>query len=165
MFFEIGDWVLDVDVPFTMELSVSQAQEHCTCGYCRNFYAAVDTCFPSMRPFLAKFGLDIEGPDELCPFEPTIYEATYIVQGSIRQKGTMPLYIDGIPLIIKTALEADLGTEHPQPYFALCIGLMELLWVLEESQEDVISPANEAAYLERMQNKLLARAENEEIYS
>lgn len=165
MLLEIGDWILDADIRLTMELSVSQAKAHCDCGYCRNFYAAVDAVYPSMRVFLSQFGLDIEGPDELSPFEPTIYEATYIVQGSIRQKGTMPLYIDGIPLFVKTAAEADLDTEHPEPYFALCIGLMELPWVLDEPADEVISPANEEAYLQRMQRKLLARIGEDALYS
>ena len=60
----IGAWLVDVDVPLNMEISAGQAREHCTCGYCRNFYAAVNTVCPSLRPFLAKLGIDVEGPDE-----------------------------------------------------------------------------------------------------
>ena len=155
MYIALADWVLDVDVPLTMELSAEQAKEHCNCGYCRNYYAGLDGACPSLRPFLANFGLDAEGPDELCPFEPTIYEATYIVQGQILRSGKEQLYIDQIPLKICPAKDADICTEHPEPYFVFRIGLMELPWKLDEPMEQVVSPANEEAYLQRMQQKLL----------
>lgn len=165
MHISLADWLLDVDVPLTMALSVGQAKEHCDCGYCRNYYAGLDHAFPGLRPFLAKFGLDAEGPDELCPFEPTIYEATYIVQGRILRHGKEQLRIDQIPLYIYPAAEADMCTEHPEPYFVLRIGLMELPWSLNEPMDQVISPANEEAYLQRMQTKLLKLLETEQFTS
>ena len=165
MLIELADWKLDVDVPLTMVISGSQAKEHCTCGYCRNYYAAIDQAYPSIRPFLSQFGIDVEGPDELCPFEPTIYEATYIVQGHILQMGKQPLCIADIPLVIGSSSESDIYTEHPTPYFTICIGLMELPWLLEEPMSDVISPANEDGFLERMQKKLLLRLDTDQISS
>ena len=162
---ELADWILNVDVPLTMELSVNQAKEHCDCGYCRNFYAAVDAACPNLRSFLMQFGLAIDGPDELCPFEPTIYEATYIVQGSIVQYGKQNLSIDGIPLYIRSSADSDMCTEHPEPYFTLCIGLMELPWLLEEPMHEVVSPANEEEYLQRMEKKLLIRFDQCELES
>lgn len=161
----LADWLLEVNVPLTMDLSVGQAQEHCDCGYCRNYYAGLDRACPSLRPFLAQFGLDAEGPDELCPFEPTIYEATYIVQGQIIHHGQEQLYIDQIPLRIYPAKDADMCTEHPDPYFVLRIGLMELPWSLDEPMDQVVSPANEEAYLQRMQDKLLKLLDTEQITS
>lgn len=165
MLIELADWQLEADVPFTMSLSGSQAKNHCTCGYCRNYYLGIDRAYPMLRPFLAQFGIDVEGPDELCPFEPTIYEATYIVQGSILRKGKMQLCIGDIPLLIQSSTESDLYTEHPAPYFTLSIGLLELPWLLSEPMSDVVSPANEAEFLERMQSKLLLRVETEQILS
>lgn len=161
---ELADWHLEVDVTLNMELSGAQAADHCTCGYCRNFYEAIDQVCPTLRPFLAKFGLNIEGPDELCPLEPTIYEATYIVQGNILQQGTTPLRIDGIPFKIRSSEASDMRTEHPVPYFTLCFGLIELPWVLSEPMEDVISPANEEEYLRRIETKLL-QYDADTIYS
>lgn len=157
MRFDLLDWVLDVDVPLTMELSSSQASDHCQCGYCRNYYAALDASLPTLRPFLSRFGINAEAPDELCPFEPTIYEATYVIQGNILEKGTQNLLIDGVPLEILDAQEADIHTEHPMPYFTLRIGLMELPWLLDEPQSNVVSPANDPGYIERMERKLLRR--------
>lgn len=153
---KLADWLLEVDVAQTMELSVPQAKDHCTCGYCRNFYAAADAAIPGLRPFLKGFGIDIEGPDEFCPFEPTICEATYIVQGSILQRGSEKVHIDGVPLSILTAEQADLKTDHPVPWFALRIGLFELPWVLDEPADQVVSPANTAECLQRMEQKLLS---------
>ena len=165
MLIELADWKLEADVPLTMALSGSQAKEHCTCGYCKNFYAAIDRAYPMLRPFLLQFGIDIEGPDELCPFEPTIYEATYIIQGHIVQKGMQQLYLSDVPLMIRSAPESDICTEHPAPYFTLTVGLLELPWLLPDPMEDVISPANEEDFLERMQKKLLQRLAAEHILS
>lgn len=162
---QIGSWLLDVNVPLNMEISSLQAREHCTCGYCRNFYTAVDTACPSLRPFLAKFGVDAEGPDELSPFEPTIYEVSYIVNGSILESAGERVLIDGIPVKILSSQQADMDTVRPEPYFVLVIGLMELSWLLEEDPTEVISPANEEKYLQRMERKLLDRAAEERLFS
>lgn len=165
MLIELADWKLEVDIPLTMTLSGAQAKEHCTCGYCENFYTSIDRTYPTLRPFLAQFGLDVEGPDELCPFEPTIYEATYIVQGEIVQKGKQQLYLTDVPLILRSAPESDIYTMHPAPYFTLSVGLLELPWMLSEPMTEVISPANEKEFLERMQRKLLQRLEMEQVLS
>ena len=165
MLIELADWKMDVDIPLTMLLSDKQAREHCTCGYCRNFYAAIDSVYPMLRPFLLKFGIQVEGPDELCPFEPTIYEVSYIVQGRVMHEGKQPLYIDGVPLKIQTSQQSDICTEHPEPFFVLSVGLMELPWLLEEPMSEVISPANEEEFLSRMQKKLLARIPNDSLLS
>ena len=165
MLISFADWQLDVDIALTMTLSSSQAKEHCTCGYCKNYYVGLDRHYPTIRPFLAKFGLDAEAPDELCPFEPTIYEATYIVQGEILCTGIQALRIDNVPLYICSAEQADLCTEHPKPYFALRIGLLELPWQLPEPMDQVVSPANEQEFLDRMQQKLLHRLDADTIPS
>ena len=165
MLITLADWLLEVDIERTMELSVSQGKEHCTCGYCRNYYTALDHQYPTIRPFLARLGLDAEAPDELCPYEPTIYEATYVVQGNIRHAGEQRLYIDNISLRICSAEQSDLYTEHPKPYFTVSIGLLELPWLLDEPMDLVISPANEAEFLSRMQTKLLRHLSAETIQS
>ena len=161
---QIGAWLLDVDIALNMEIFARQAREHCSCGYCRNFYAAIDRVCPSLRPFLARFGVDVEGPDELSPFEPTIYEVSYIVNGTILERSDERLFIDQIPIKILSAEQADMDTVRPEPYFVLVIGLMELPWLLQEDPNQVISPANEENYLQRMERKLLDRAA-EELYS
>ena len=165
MLISLADWQLDVDVELSMEISASQAADHCTCGYCRNYYTALDQTYPTIRPFLSKFGLDAEAPDELCPFEPTIYEASYIVQGEIVHFGSQPLLIDGVPLNIYSSKQSDIYTEHPAPYFVLRIGLLELPWCLPEPMAQVVSPANEEEFLSRMQQKLLQRYDDFSILS
>ena len=155
MLLKIADWVFDADIGLNMEISAKQAAEHCECGYCRNYYQTLDRNYPGIRPFLAKFGIDPEGPDELSPFEPTIYEASFIVNGEIAVFGNEKLYVDGVPVRILTSDDADMDTERPKPYFVLLFGLLELPWVLDEPEENVISPANEPEYLERMNRKLM----------
>ena len=161
----IGDWLFDVDVPLNMEISSAQAHDHCMCGYCRNFYETIDSACPSLRGFLAQFGADIEGPDELSPFEPTIYEASYIMHGSILNASDKPIFVDGVPVRVVPSNLADMDTVRPEPYFVLVIGLIELPWALEEDPMEVISPANEEAYLIRMEKKLLKRVQDEGLYS
>lgn len=165
MIIHLGDWELDADVETNMHYSSVQAQDNCRCAYCRNFYATVDNVCPSLRSFLLQFGVDINGPDEICPFEPTIYEAVYIVNGQILKKGSWQISVDGIPVQIKSMEESDMDTVRPAPYFTLTVGLVELPWVMDEPMEEVISPANEEAYMERMWKKLLVRLSDEGIQS
>lgn len=58
-----------------------------------------------------------------------------------------------------------MDTVRPKPYFVLIIGLMEQPWLLDEDPTQVISPANEESYLQRMEKKLLKHAELENMYS
>lgn len=165
MVIEIHDWRFEVDISTNMEISSAQADDHCMCGYCRNFYAMIDTAYPTLRPFLAKFGVHVEGPDELSPFEPTIYEASYIIHGRILQRSDQHFSVDGIPVEVLSSDDADMDTDRPEPYFVLVIGLMELPWALDEDPAQVVSPANEDAYLERMEQKLLRRMQDQTLYS
>ena len=59
MIIKIDAWKFDVDLNATMAYSAQEAMDHCTCGYCRNFYASVDIVYPNLRPFLAEFGVHI----------------------------------------------------------------------------------------------------------
>lgn len=160
----VHDWQFEVDIALNMEISSQQAADHCLCGYCRNFYQAVDSTYPSLRAFLSEFGAHIEGPDELSPFEPTIYEASYIIHGKVLSCGQQPIFVDGIPVKVLDAKNADMDTERPEPYFVILVGLMELPWLLPEDPADVVSPANEPSYLARMEKKLLDRIGDNALY-
>lgn len=157
MILEIDDWKFDVDIAATMEYSAAEAADHCTCAYCRNFYAAVDDTYPQLRRFLAQFGLDIEAPDELIPYEPTECEAYYAVGGRILKQGSGPFVVDGLTLFPQQAQEAMVNTRIGVPFFFLLAGLMHLPWVLSEPMEDVESPANLPSFLKRMWDRLLNR--------
>ena len=165
MLVSVDDWLFDVDIEQNMKISSAQADDHCTCGYCRNYYASVDRAYPSLRAFLTNFGVDIEGPDELSPFEPTIYEASYIIHGRVVSRASGCIFVDGIPVKVVSAMEADMDTVRPSPYFVLVVGLMELPWLLDEDPRQVISPANEETYLRRMEKKLLLRLQDETLCS
>ncbi len=149
MILECNGWRFEIDLEATMEYSVNEAKEHCTCAYCRNFYASIDTVYPRLRPFLAQFGLDAEAPEELMPFDNGIFQATYAVKGKLLQSGAVSMESDGIPI---TAEQSD-----PE-WFVLDTGFFQLPWVLDEPFEDVVSPANEPGFLKKMWNKLLGRA-------
>ncbi len=155
MIVKIDDWKFDVDITATMAYSAAEVAEHCTCGYCRNFYAAVDEVYPNLRRFLAEFGVHIEAPDELIPYEPTLMEGSYAVCGRVLGVGSKPIEIDGLIIGIMQPHEIHLNTGCPGPCFVLNTGLMELPWVLDEAMEDVISPANNPDFVEEITERIL----------
>ena len=166
MILEIDGWKFDVDMEATMEYSSNEAKDYCNCAYCRNFYAAVDNAYPNLRPFLAQFGLNIEAPDELMPFDMEDrmdYDGVYAVAGRILHVGDELLQVDGL----RIAPELDSQIDHSQlePCFYLAIDNIQLPWVLDEPMKDVVSPANFPSFLKKMWNKLLGRQPKSDITS
>ncbi len=157
MLLKIADWEFDIDLEATMAYSAAEAATHCDCAYCRNFYAAVDIACPEARPFLTRFGLDIEAPEELMPFDDGTYDVTYAVCGRILHRGGA-LYVSGVPVYPDT--DTNVNVACPSPFFVLNIGLLRLPWVLDEPFDEVVSPANTPSFLKKMWNKLLGRAED-----
>ena len=148
MIIELLDWHFDVDVEATLAHTRKNATDHCTCAYCRNYYEAMDTAVPTLRPFLGKFGICGEGPSELMPFTPTLMLACYRVYGRVLNWGREVLAVDGIPVVPESNKD---GT------FFLWVGEMELPWLQEEDMDEVISPANQPEFLLRMQEVWLQR--------
>ena len=141
-----------------MAYSAGEAAEHCTCAYCRNFYAVIDTAYPRLRPFLAQFGVDIEAPDELIPYEPpTQMTAFFGISGKILRAGKGPLSVGNLLIYPETAEMANVNTFLSEPYFFLRTDMLRLHWVLDEPMEDVLSPANDPSFLKRIVDKLLSR--------
>jgi len=145
---QINDWIFRIDMEKTKEHSSFVSSEHCTCGYCENYYRAVDTTYPNLRAFLWRFGVRVDGPSEMYPIEPTLYLAGYRVFGTILQYGNGPLMVNGIPVTPEPVDDA---------HFMLEVGQMTLPWVMAEDMHEVISPANEPEFLEKMYRKLMLR--------
>lgn len=156
MILELADWRFRVDVEATRLRTSKYSFEHCQCAYCKNYYDTVDTAHPYLRPVMEKFGINLEGPSELMPFEPTLMLACYRVDGEILHWGKTGLSVKGVPLIPENG---DSDT------FLLWIGEMEMPWVQEESVDDVVSPANLPEFMERMQDVWLLRHGNEFVFS
>lgn len=148
MVLQVDDWVFRVDLERTKEHSSFVSSEHCTCSYCENYYRTVSMVYPDLKAFLGKFGIFIEGPSEMYPIEPTLYLAGYRVFGEIVTYGMGPIMVSGVPV---TAEPVD------EFHFMLEIGEIPLPWVLSEDPNEVISPANEPEFLEKMYRKLLLR--------
>ena len=152
----IADWEFSVDTEATLIRTMQYSTDHCTCAYCRNYYEAVDQAQPRLRAVLGKFGIAMEGPCELMPLEPNIMLACYRVDGAIARHGQTHIYVDDVRITPET--EKD-GT------FLLWIGEMVLPWLQTEPVEDVISPANQPEFLERMAKKVLQWYPDAEILS
>jgi len=154
--FEFADWRFRIDVEATRKRTANYSQDHCCCDYCNNFYEAVDAAYPFLRSFLDQFGIRIEGPCELMPFEPTLMLACYRVDGQILQWGKEKLQVHGIPIVPEAGED---GT------FLFWVGEMEIPWLQEIAVEEVTSPANLPEFLERMRNIWLLRHGEEFVFS
>ena len=148
MILKLADWVFDVDVDATAAHTKKNATDHCTCGYCRNYYEAVVVTYPDLIQFLDQFGADFNGPSELMPFEPTYLLACYRVHGKVVNWGKQLLEISNVPVTVELA---ENGT------FFLWVGEMELPWLQEEDMDEVVSPANLPEFMERMEEVWLLR--------
>lgn len=168
MILQIEDWKFDLDLASTMDYSANEAAEHCECGYCRNFYAAVDRVYPGLRPFLAQFGLNIEAPDEQLPYDfqgKMYYDSTYLVFGKILQQGKDAIYLDQVEIRPVAEWNLDIEVQRQQPSFALEVNSVVLPWVLETPMKDTVSPANRPSFLKRMWRRLLSRESEGEYRS
>ena len=156
MILEAGDWRFRVDVDKTRERTSKYSFEHCQCGYCKNFYDAIDLAYPALRPVMEQFGVNLEGPSELMPFEPTLMLACYRVDGQVLNWGKSTLSVSGV------SIQPELADEET---FLLWVGEMRLPWLQEEAVEDVVSPANLPEFLSRMQEVWLLRHGDEFVFS
>ena len=156
MVISLADWRFRVDLQATEDYTTKCSLDHCTCPYCRNFYDTVDRAYPNLRPVLSRLGIYLNGPCEVMPFEPTLVAACYRITGQILSRGEAYLHVDNVALRPE---EADENT------FFLWIGPMELPWEQDIDMDEVISPANQPEFLDRMMAKLLKWAEDGEITS
>ncbi len=132
MFLEFADWLIYADTDATRTYSAEEAAAHCTCGYCLNFYQAVDKAYPNLRYFLSRFGVDIEAPESLIPITPELYQASYVVQGKILRNGSEPIWVHDIAVTLEEDSEPD--------WFILNLGLMNIPWVLSQHPDTVPKP-------------------------
>lgn len=165
MIFTFGDWCISVDIDRTREYYNKKIHDRCQCGYCRNFCEAIDDVYPEFRQFLSAFGVHIEAPNELMPFEPTLFEATYCICGSILQRGKKPISFDRFFIKPLEMSELDFDTHCPRPCIAFVTSVLELPWVLDEDMNEVISPANDPEYLQRVWNRWLNLVTEDQMYS
>lgn len=150
MIISLADWQFRVDVDATLEYTYKCSLDHCTCPYCQNFYENIDVSHPNLRPVLSRFGIFLNGPCEVMPFEPTMVAAAYRITGEILSRGEAFLHIDDVPLRPE---EGENGT------FLLWIGPVDLPWTQDEDVDEVISPANQPEFMDRMMQTLLRWAE------
>ena len=148
MVLKIDDWIFEVDVDKTAAHSSLVSSEHCTCAYCSNYYLTITEDCPDLEAFLQQFGVLMDAPSEMYPIEPILYLSGYRVTGEILQWGKAPMMVSGVPV---TAEPSANGT------FWLEVGEVVLPWVLDEDMDEVVSPANEPEFLERMYQKIAMR--------
>ena len=156
MILTINDWVFDIDEEKTRDHSSFALQSHCTCGYCANYYQGAELFYPNLKPFLQRFLVELEGPSEMYPIEPTLYLIGYKVMGRILHVGNGPIMVDGLPIM---------GEVLDGETFKLEVGEIPMPWLLNEDMHEVVSPANEPECLERMYRRLMERSGSQYILS
>ena len=52
MVLKIDDWVFQVDLEKTKEHSSFVSSQHCTCGFCENYYRTILAVCPGLKDFL-----------------------------------------------------------------------------------------------------------------
>lgn len=149
MILEIDGWKFQVFDVTTRKYYAREVADHCTCATCRNFYQTVDTVYPELRPFLARFGAHVEAPEEMISFSPTLCSNYYGICGQILKRGEGPILLDGICVEPQSAEEAMVNTEL-EPCFFLYVGTMTLPWVLGEPMETAESPAQAQNAISRL---------------
>ena len=162
MLLNFGDWQFDVDMAATMAYSAQEAAENCDCAYCRNYYQAAD---PQLRALLGSFGLDLEAPDELMPYDfhgEMQYEGYYAVAGRILQRGEKPFACGNALVTPCVDEEPRVNTGIAGPCFLLNVSVT-LPWVLDEPMQEVLSPANEPPFLKKMWLRLLEKLGKDDI--
>ena len=152
----IADWVFRVNTAATLERTTSYSTDHCLCAYCRNFYENMDAANPRLRPVLDKFGVYMEGPCEVMPLEGNVILACYRVDGEILSFGQTHIFVDDVRIFPEAG---ENGT------FLLWIGAMVLPWTQDEPMEDVLSPANEPEFLDRMARKWMELTDSDFMLS
>ena len=150
MIISLADWQFRLNVDATLAYTHTCSLDHCTCPYCQNFYENIDENHPNLRPVLSRFGIHLNGPCEVMPFEPTLVAAAYRITGEIQSRGEPWLHVDNVPL------RPEAGDDDT---FLLWVGPMELPWTQEEDMDDVTSPANQPEFMDRMMLTLLRWAE------
>ena len=156
MTFDFADWRVQVDVDATRKHTSENANDHCGCAYCKNFYEMLPLSHPGLCVALSRLGIDPTGPSELMPFTPVLYLACYRVRGRILRWGKSALAVGNIPIVLENG---DFDS------FFLWAGEMELPWVQAEPAGEVMSPANMPEFLERMRRTWLLRHERGQIQS
>lgn len=165
MILQISDWIFDVDIPATMEYSAHIASDPCCCGYCRNFRETLDNAYPQLRIFLEEFGMNSLTPEEMSPIEPTLCMVSYCIGGSVLKRGIYPIDLGGVVLSVPEEPDPLYNPPCGTPFFVFNTGLLELPWVLDEDMDEVISPANEPEYMQRMMNRLLQNTDSDIVIS
>lgn len=165
MHLKINGWEFEINTEETEAYSTKVLGEHCQCGYCRNFYKAVDGAYPGLHPFLAQFGMHVETPEELMPFEPTVCTVSYCISGKILCKSSFPLEGGGTVFSVDTQEDMPFDTQCKPPYFVLTSGFLELPWLLDEDMNEVVSTANDPEFLKKMWSRLLEGTADSEVLS
>ena len=132
MLLEFSDWLFLADVPANRIYCTEESGNRCNCAYCKNYFKTIDNNYPNLRYFVSRFGMDLEVPESLVPITHEVYQSSYIVQGKILRKGSIPIFVDDV------AITAEEDTEPG--YFTLNLGLMNLPWVLDEDPAQLTPP-------------------------
>lgn len=157
MILTIDDWKFQIYSVATRKYYARELAEHCTCATCRNFYTAVDQTYPELRGFLRKFGVEVEAPDEMMAYTPTLCANYYAVCGTILERGQGSIQVGDTLVTPMTQEEAMANTWLSEPLFFLSVDTMRLPWVLKEPPAE--GPSGEKDTVSRILGRWITESE------
>lgn len=131
---EKDGYVFSVDRDKTSEYYTTHSL--CDCDGCRNFYKQIKGLFPELEKFLAEFGVDIAGPDEMPWYDigdHIQYTPYYTVTGKIEKIGTQKTGFGNLNVIFYQSGSpyTDIPNEQAEPYFIIGVSKIDLPWILD----------------------------------
>ena len=150
MILEIDGWKFQVFDVTTRKYYAREVSDHCTCATCRNFYQTVDKVCPELRPFLARFGVHVDAPDQMTAPIQTMCDCYYTVCGKILEEGDEAITVGDTKVYPQTWEEAMVNTEMDEPYFFLFVSPLTVPWVLDEPMDPIDTPEKEQDTIARI---------------
>ena len=158
MFIHINDWKFHAFSVSNKRFYTQKLEDRCECAWCRNFYQSLDSAYPDLRPFLDQFGIIMEAPSEIIALSPTLCTCYYVVCGSISERGSEDIVINGVTISPLTKEEALVNTDMEGPIYFLQVGAISLPWVLDEPMEQADSPAKGKNMIQRLLRRWIDEA-------
>ena len=153
MILEIDGWKFQVFDVTTRKYYAREVAGHCTCATCRNFYKTVDRVYPELRPFLARFGVHVEAPEEMSAPIQTMCDCHYTVCGKILETGDGPIAVGNTWVYPQNREDAAVGTDMDEPFFFLYISPLNVPWVLDEPMDTIDTPEKEQSVIAKILGK------------
>lgn len=151
---EKDGYVFSVDRDKTSEYYTMHSL--CGCDGCQNFYKQIKGLFPELEKFLAEFGVNVAGPDEMPWYDINNriqYTPYYTVIGKIEKIGQQKTSFENLNVVFYQSGSpyTDIPNEQVEPYFIIGVSKIDLPWILDTTFSSAPAKKN---FIMRLLSKL-----------